>query len=149
MDSKSGKSWLFGLGRGPAGHDRVFAVGANAKMLASWALAGILSRSRAAKWKCWLISLGNLVNDSSDRTAYSPSTVDTDRYCQRLCDPAGCLRPYRAGLDPSQLVDRTFLGHLRYLRLQLSHACLLLRRGAIPQRKSGAARTSKVRGRQV
>jgi hypothetical protein len=31
MDSKSGRSWVFGLGRGHAGHDRAFAVGTNAK----------------------------------------------------------------------------------------------------------------------
>ena len=35
MDSKSDKSWLLGLGRGPAGHDRVFAVGTNAKKMVS------------------------------------------------------------------------------------------------------------------
>ena len=49
MDSKSGKSWLFGLCRGPAEHDRVFAVGANAKMLASRTLGGLMFRSRANK----------------------------------------------------------------------------------------------------
>jgi hypothetical protein len=45
MDSKSGKSWLFGLYRGPAGHDRVFAVGANTKRLVSGAFGGIILSS--------------------------------------------------------------------------------------------------------
>jgi hypothetical protein len=31
MASKSAKSWLIDLGKGPAGHNMVFAIGANAK----------------------------------------------------------------------------------------------------------------------
>lgn len=49
MDSKSGKSWLFILGRGPAGCDRVFAVGTNANKVASRALGGIFSGGRASE----------------------------------------------------------------------------------------------------
>jgi hypothetical protein len=49
MDAKSDKSWLLGLDRGPAGHDRVFAVGTNARRMASRALSGIFSPHRASK----------------------------------------------------------------------------------------------------
>lgn len=49
MDSKSDKSWLFGLCRGPAGHDRVFAVGTNVKKLVSRAFGGVFFRHRASK----------------------------------------------------------------------------------------------------
>ena len=40
---------FLGLGRGTAGHDRVFAVGTNAKMKVSRALGGIFSRHRESK----------------------------------------------------------------------------------------------------
>jgi hypothetical protein len=55
MDSKSGRSWVFGLGRGPAGHDRAFAVGTNAKR---WRAghSGVYSLATGqAKWKFRLI----------------------------------------------------------------------------------------------
>jgi hypothetical protein len=43
MDSQSGKSWLFGLGGGPGGDEKVFAVGTNAKNVASRVLGGVFS----------------------------------------------------------------------------------------------------------
>ena len=48
MDSKSGKSRLFALAEDPRG-DNVFAVGTNAKKVASRALGGIFSGRRANK----------------------------------------------------------------------------------------------------
>jgi hypothetical protein len=43
MDSKSGKSWLFGLIRMACADDKVFAVGANAKKVANRARGDIFS----------------------------------------------------------------------------------------------------------
>src|SRR5450631_2154828 len=49
--SKSDKSRLFGLGKGPAGQEGGFAVGTNAKKVASRALRVYSSAARQAKWK--------------------------------------------------------------------------------------------------
>jgi hypothetical protein len=51
MDSKSGKSWLFGLGRGFAGHAWVFGLGMDAKNWGAEPTGGIFACSREAKWK--------------------------------------------------------------------------------------------------
>jgi hypothetical protein len=47
--SKSCKSRLFGLGRGPTGQEGGFAVGTNAKKVASRALRSVFFRRRTSK----------------------------------------------------------------------------------------------------
>jgi hypothetical protein len=60
MDSKSGKSWLLGLGRGPAGQEGGFAVETNAKKIAHPALGVYSAAAGKAKWKSLPISVGRI-----------------------------------------------------------------------------------------
>ncbi len=49
MDSKSGKSWLFGLGREPAWEEGGVAVGTNTRKVASRALMGVFFHRRTSE----------------------------------------------------------------------------------------------------
>lgn len=74
MDSKLGKSWLIGLGKGPAGHDRVFAVGTNAEKTVNQHSGGYSLATGKAKWKSRFVCLTLIVVTSVGMVAQKASS---------------------------------------------------------------------------